>query len=164
MEEPDRLMDGQKWPKSNMPFQHFSELGALEIQEWHWQQFWMVFYRLRILLKECSKKMSITLATTIFHKYQEKMPYCIMDRFFLNNEESESCLSCMWNTYWPSSSSLPNMKAIHWIKVTYGFEKRLTKRLKWDFRDNLHEMSNPVFWGKYFKMSSAEIFTQHAKS
>ena len=32
--------------------------------------------------------------------------------------------------------------------------------------DNLHEMSNPVFWekyGKYFKMSSAENFTQSAK-
>ena len=29
--------------------------------------------------------------------------------------------------------------------------------------DNLHEMSDPIFWEKYFKMSSAEIFTQHAK-
>ena len=32
--------------------------------------------------------------------------------------------------------------------------------------DNLHEMSNPLFWEKketYFKISSAEIFTQHAK-
>ena len=33
--------------------------------------------------------------------------------------------------------------------------------------DNLHEMSNPIFSEKkkekYFKMSSAEIFTQHAK-
>ena len=32
--------------------------------------------------------------------------------------------------------------------------------------ENLHEMSNPVFWKKlekYFKMSSAEIFTQRAK-
>ena len=32
--------------------------------------------------------------------------------------------------------------------------------------DNLHEMSNPVFWEKYkkyFKMSSAENFTQSAK-
>ena len=31
--------------------------------------------------------------------------------------------------------------------------------------DNLHEMSNPVFWEKqekYFKLSSAEIYTQHA--
>ena len=32
--------------------------------------------------------------------------------------------------------------------------------------DSLHEMSNPVFWGKskkkYFKMSSAEILTKHA--
>ena len=31
--------------------------------------------------------------------------------------------------------------------------------------DNLHEMSKPIFWekgGKYFIMSSAEIFTQHA--
>ena len=35
----------------------------------------------------------------------------------------------MGNTCWSSSSSLPNMKAIHWrIKVTYNFEKRLT----WD--------------------------------
>ena len=50
-----------------------------------------------------------------------------MDRFFLNNEESDRCLSCMGNTYW-SSSSLPNMNAIHWrIKVT-NFVKRLT----WD--------------------------------
>ena len=32
---------------------------------------------------------------------------------FLNNKESESCLSCMGNTFWSSSSSLPNMKAIH---------------------------------------------------
>ena len=49
--------------------------------------------------------------------------------FFLNNEVSESCLFCIWNTCWSSSSSLPNMKAIHWmIKVTYNFEKRLT----WD--------------------------------
>ena len=33
--------------------------------------------------------------------------------------------------------------------------------------DNLHEMSNPVFWKKkkkkYFSMSSAENFTQNAK-
>ena len=32
--------------------------------------------------------------------------------------------------------------------------------------DNLHEMSNPVFWEKkekYFKMSSAANFTQSAK-
>ena len=32
--------------------------------------------------------------------------------------------------------------------------------------DNLHEMLNPVFWKnkkKYFKMSSAENFTQNAK-
>ena len=33
--------------------------------------------------------------------------------------------------------------------------------------DNLHEMPNPVFWGKknrkYLKMSSAENFTQHVK-
>ena len=32
--------------------------------------------------------------------------------------------------------------------------------------DNLHEMSNPIFWKKksekYFRMLSAEIFTQHA--
>ena len=46
---------------------------------------------------------------------------------FLNNEGSESCLTCKWNIYWPSSSSLPNTKAIHWqIKVTDNFEKRLT--------------------------------------
>ena len=33
------------------------------------------------------------------------------------------------------------------------------------WEDNLQEMSNPVFWEnleKYFKMSSAEIITQHA--
>ena len=33
--------------------------------------------------------------------------------------------------------------------------------------DNLHEMSNPIFYEnkeKYFKMFYAEIFTQHAKS
>ena len=37
---------------------------------------------------------------------------------FLNNDESKSCLSYMWNIYWSSSSSLPNMKTIHWrIKV-----------------------------------------------
>ena len=32
--------------------------------------------------------------------------------------------------------------------------------------DNLHEMSNPVFWEKqekYFKMSSAQNFAQSAK-
>ena len=30
----------------------------------------------------------------------------------------------MWNTYWSSSSSLPNMKAIHWrIKVKYNWKK-----------------------------------------
>ena len=29
--------------------------------------------------------------------------------------------------------------------------------------DNLHEISKSVFWDKYFKISSAEIFTQHAK-
>ena len=40
----------------------------------------------------------------------------------------------MWNTYWCSSSSLPNMKAIHWrMKVTLTLKKRLTmKRLIWD--------------------------------
>ena len=34
------------------------------------------------------------------------------------------------------------------------------------YGDNLHEMSKPVFWEKkekYFKLSSAEIFTQSAK-
>ena len=34
------------------------------------------------------------------------------------------------------------------------------------FGDNLHEVSNPIFLEKqenYFKLSSAEIFTQHAK-
>ena len=47
---------------------------------------------------------------------------------FLSNKVSKSCLSCMWNIYWSSASSLANMKAIHWrIKVTYNFEKRLTK-------------------------------------
>ena len=29
--------------------------------------------------------------------------------------------------------------------------------------DNLHEMSNLIFLEKYFKMLSAEMFTQHAK-
>ena len=29
--------------------------------------------------------------------------------------------------------------------------------------NNLHEMSNPIFYEKYFKMLPAEIFTQHAK-
>ena len=29
--------------------------------------------------------------------------------------------------------------------------------------DNLHELSNPVFWEKYFNMSSAENFTKSAK-
>ena len=35
------------------------------------------------------------------------------------------------------------------------------------FRDNLHEVSNPISLlkkEKYFKMSPAEIFTQHIKS
>ena len=33
------------------------------------------------------------------------------------------------------------------------------------YGDNLHEMSNPIFWEKerYFKMSSSEIFLLHAK-
>ena len=31
------------------------------------------------------------------------------------------------------------------------------------YGDNLHEMSNQVFWEIYFKLLSAEIFTQHAK-
>ena len=31
------------------------------------------------------------------------------------------------------------------------------------FGNNLHEVSNPIFFKKKFKMSSAEIFTQHAK-
>ena len=57
------------------------------------------------------------------------MPNSVMDMFFLNNEESKSFLACLQNTYWSSSSSLPNKKAIHWwIKVIYNFEKRLTKR------------------------------------
>ena len=33
-------------------------------------------------------------------------------------------------------------------------------------KEQLHEMSNPVFWKnkkKHFKLPSAEIFTQHAK-
>ena len=48
---------------------------------------------------------------------------------FLNNEESDSCLSCTWNTYWSSSSFLPNIKAIHWrIKVTYNFEKKVNQK------------------------------------
>ena len=36
----------------------------------------------------------------------------------------------MWHTYWSSSSSLPNMKAIHWrIKVTYNFEKKVNQKV-----------------------------------
>ena len=34
------------------------------------------------------------------------------------------------------------------------------------FDDNLHNVSKPIFWkkkAKYFKMSSADIFTQNAK-
>ena len=34
------------------------------------------------------------------------------------------------------------------------------------WRDNLHEMSNPIFWekfDKFIKLLSAENFTQHAK-
>ena len=55
----------------------------------------------------------------LFSLKQEKTPDGIMDGF-LNNKESQSSLSCTWNTYWSSSSSLPNMKAIHWrIKVTF---------------------------------------------
>ena len=39
----------------------------------------------------------------------------------------------MWHAYWSLSSSLPNIKAIHWrIKVTYNFEKRLTEQQTWD--------------------------------
>ena len=66
------------------------------------------------------------------HSITRKTPDGIMDGF-LNKKFSESCLSCMENTYWSSSSSPPNMKAIHWrIKITYNFEKRLTKRFTWD--------------------------------
>ena len=62
----------------------------------------------------------------------------IMDRFFLNNEESESCLSCMWNTLWSSSSSLPNMKAIQWrMKVTYNFEKKVNQKVNLGWRPAL---------------------------
>ena len=36
----------------------------------------------------------------------------------------------MWHPYWSSSSSLPNMKAIHWrIKVTYNFEKKVNPKV-----------------------------------
>ena len=78
-------------------------------------------------------KSCLPLQNTLFHILTRKTPNGIMDIFFLNNDKSESCLSCTWNTYWSSSSSLPNMKAIHWrVKVTYNFEKRLTKRLTWD--------------------------------
>ena len=75
-----------------------------------------------------NKKTNVYPCKPLFYNITRKSPDGIMDCFF-KNEESESCLSCMWNTCWSSSSSLPNMKAIHWrIKVTYNFEKRLT----WD--------------------------------
>ena len=49
---------------------------------------------------------------------------------FLQEEESESCLSCTWYAYWSVSSSLPNMKAIHWlIKVTHNFEKKVKQKV-----------------------------------
>ena len=35
------------------------------------------------------------------------------------------------------------------------------------YEDNLHEMSDPVFWTKkkkYFKLSSTGIFTQHVNT
>ena len=36
----------------------------------------------------------------------------------------------MWHAYWSSSSSLPNMKTVHWrIKVTYNFEKRVNQKV-----------------------------------
>ena len=41
-----------------------------------------------------------------------------MDVFFLNNEESESCLSCMWNIW-----SLPNVKTFQiWKQSTEELE------------------------------------------
>ena len=50
------------------------------------------------------------------------------------------------------------MQIIYFSKKT-GFDTLC----KVCFVDSLHEMSNPVFWGKYFKMTSTELFTQHAK-
>ena len=34
-------------------------------------------------------------------------------------------------------------------------------KIEFNEGDSLHEMSNSIFW--YFKMLSAEMFTQHAK-
>ena len=82
---------------------------------------------------------------------------------FLNNEESKSCLSCMWNIYWSSSLSLPNIKAIHWrIKVTYNFEnscrdlaiikdgfKNLSKK-EYTYKFSKLQVINKLWYGKIF--------------
>ena len=61
--------------------------------------------------------------------FWEKTPNGIMDGL-LNNKESEFCFSCIWNIYWASSSSLPNIKATHRkIKVTYSFERKVNQKV-----------------------------------
>ena len=58
-----------------------------------------------------NRVVSATTLSGVCYNYRGYTPKGIMDGFF--NEESENCLSCMGNTYWSASSSLPNMKAIH---------------------------------------------------
>ena len=63
--------------------------------------------------------MKVLNIVSLFYRDIKKKPNGIMDGFFLfvclcvffNNEANESCLSCMWNTQWSSSSS-------------YNFEKK----------------------------------------
>ena len=74
----------------------------------------------------------IYVPTKYYQIISNSMGVMACTRFWLQGrykKESESCLSCTLHAYWSSSLSLWNMKAIHWrVKVTYNFEKRLTKR------------------------------------
>ena len=52
------------------------------------------------------------------------------------------------------------------MKTGFDTSFKLTIGDNLSIGDNLHEVSNPIFWEKqefFFKMSPADIITQHAK-
>ena len=84
---------------------------------------------------------------------------------FLNNEESESSLSCTWNSYWSSPLHPYQIREIPLrIKVTFIFKKKgLTKRLTWD--DVQHQTpAHCYFKGWIFKKKKKKKTTLKIRS
>ena len=87
----------------------------------------------------------------------------------MNDSNKLSVNSLIFTTLWANSADnklifFPEKKRLIDFKQNLH---EISKSYFWEKKDNLHEISKLIFLGKirkkYLKMSSAEIFTQHAK-